>query len=238
MGEASTAPSVQLFGVLHVRTAAGMSTPPRMLGDTIKAVAVRGPLHVEQLIDLLWPDDATETGRHRVRNVLSRLRRVVGPVLTRVDEIIDLAPGVAVDAHRFEADARTLLSRSEWDERCAASAAETLLIYGEGLLPYDRYLDWVAGPRERLRGLHLGLLDALALHAEATDRMQEAVWHRERGIEADPYEEARYVELANLLVRLDRPGAARRVVARGVAAFAELGVAPTVLQPAPQRVSA
>jgi len=68
-------------------------------------VAHPEPLHVEQAVDLLWPDAPPEVGRPRLNTVVHRLRSALdldAGALRRVGDVLLLDPaGWDVDLLRF-----------------------------------------------------------------------------------------------------------------------------------------
>ena len=74
--------------------------PQRLVGVV---VANGGVATFDQLAEAMWPGDDVETSRARLRNVLLRLRRGVGDVVTRFGSGVRLAPGVSCDLVRVRA---------------------------------------------------------------------------------------------------------------------------------------
>jgi DNA-binding SARP family transcriptional activator len=135
-----------------------------------------------------------------------------------------LAPGVIVDAQRFEHEAGVALSAAVGDR---VGAARTALTRATGeLLPADHDTEWTTALRERLVRLHLALLDLVAADAIERGDLDDAARVLDIGIGVDPDEEDRYVRLARVLMRQGRTQAARRIAHRGLDACAELEVEP------------
>jgi DNA-binding SARP family transcriptional activator len=181
-----------------------------------------GPVHAEAAIEALWPGSDTATGRGRLRNLLNRLRTACGPLIERDEETLRLARGVEVDAAAFERAAVEALAAAEAERGGLARTA--LSRYTGDLLPADRYAPWAAEPRERLRQRYLELLDTLAADARERGDLDEAVRLLERGIAAEPLDEARHLAAAELLLRQGRRGAAGVLVDRAAAVRDELGL--------------
>jgi DNA-binding SARP family transcriptional activator/pimeloyl-ACP methyl ester carboxylesterase len=114
-------------------------------------------LHREQVIDALWPELAPEAGAANLHKAAHFARRVLGSpeaiVLRREQVALWPDATIEVDAQRFEGEGERAL-RSGDPDACAA-IAET---YGGALLPEDRYAEWAAEVRDRLRQLYLQLL--------------------------------------------------------------------------------
>jgi DNA-binding SARP family transcriptional activator/ATP/maltotriose-dependent transcriptional regulator MalT len=220
--------SLTLLGGLELRRGGQVLVPPPgRPAEAICVIATAGrAVHSEELMETLWPGVAPATGRNRLKNLLSRLRAAVGDVLVRDEEMVILGPGATSDAAMFEAEGRRALkARSLGDLLQAAGLARSAVDrYRGDLLPAYRYKAWAAEPRERLRLLYLELLDLLALRAQATGDVDEATRLVQRAIDAEPYDEERYVLLAGLLTSQGRVGSARAVLRRARAMLEEIGL--------------
>lgn len=227
-GETTT---VVTLGDFVVRTPGREGRPAGHVGRSIAFVVARGAsVHTDELIDALWPEVASEVGRGRLRNVLSRGRRSTGSVLVRDGECIRLADDVRVDAAAFEAcasEAFRLAGNDDRDDRDAVDAAhKALALYGGEFVPSNRYDDWTAATRERLERTRLGLVELLIAACERRGDIDEMLAYLEQAIQADPYDEARYVRAARSLMASGRTGPAMRMVERAEAVVAELGLVP------------
>jgi ATP/maltotriose-dependent transcriptional regulator MalT/DNA-binding SARP family transcriptional activator len=229
--ERGTRIQVRLLGGFEVRRAGRVvELPAGRPAKAVRAVAAAGGrMHAEELIELLWPQAPLDVGRNRLRNLLSRLRLAGGELLLREQEIVMLASGCDVDADWFAADARAALAARSGGEprRAEALARGALERYRGDLLPDDRYEGWAAGTRERLRMQFLELLDILASGAEQRAEIDEAARVLERALDAEPYDEQRYVRLARLLSSQGRAGSALATLRRARAALDELGLGPS-----------
>jgi DNA-binding SARP family transcriptional activator len=182
-----------------------------------------GTVHVEQLLDILWPDVDADTGRTRLRNVLARVRATAGPLLERLGDTVSFTPGTEIDAREFDADVERALRASDRAEAARWSEAAVSRYRGE-LLPFDRYAEWTIVPRERLRQRYLTALDIVINAAVDGGDIDKAIAHLERAIEADPHDESRYVAAARLHLRVGRRARAADLLTRAQAVAAELGV--------------
>ena len=212
---------VRLLGGFTVLHAGEPVTPPPGMGaQAVKFVAVAGGrATVDHLVEALWPEAEPGRGRTRLRNVLARLRQDV-ELLVRDGDEVALADGAVCDLTLFLDEAAQALGGTAG----SAVARRAVERYAGELLPGDRYQDWTAGPRERARAHYLRLLDRLA--AAETDVDQAVAWY-ERALDVDPYDEERYVAMAQLLVQQGRAGPAHRVVRRALAMVDRLGVPPS-----------
>ena len=173
----------------------------RAPGQVMKMAALRGPVPVDEVVDILWPDAGPGVGRRRLNNVLARLRRDCGDLVVRQEDALRLAPGTDLDVTVFaeRADAALAAARSGKPE-AGAMCRDAVVLYQGELLPADRYEDWTATLRVRLARLYLDLLDALAEDATTAGRPGEAVEWLERAIEAEPLDESRYRRAAAIMV--------------------------------------
>ena len=188
--------------------------PQGLPAQLLKLLAVAGgKMHAEEAAETLWPDAAQGRGRTRLRNVLSRLRDTVGPLVVRDGETIALDTGVTVDAIEFEGLARRALAHLGSPES-AALARQAVALYQGDLLPTDPYEGWVVTHREVLRRLLIRCLDVLAEAARAGGDLDEAVALLDRSLEIEPYDEERYVRAAALLRERGQHGAARAMLRR------------------------
>lgn len=104
---------------------------------------------------------------------------------------------------------------------------DAIRLYGGELLPSDRYADWATGQREALAQLRLQLLDLMLAHALDSGNVQEALSLLEDLIEADPYEERYYIQLATLHFDAGNSSRVRAAVSRCERMLTDLGVEPS-----------
>jgi len=223
--------SVTLLGRFELRRGARVLRPPPGLptGAICAVAALGGSVHADQLTEALWPGARPDAARNRLRNLLSRLRVFVGEVLVREEERVVITSGSLIDSALFEERARAAQrAHASADHLHAAALARTALdLYGGELLPSYRYEAWAAEPRERLRLLYLDLLDLLADRAQAMGEVDEAARMVQRGIDAEPYDEERFLRLAELLTSQGRVGSAWGVLRQGRVALGALGLLPS-----------
>jgi DNA-binding SARP family transcriptional activator len=220
--------SITVLGGFEIaRGGTQIGVPPGRPQKAVRAVAaLGGRVHADELVEILWPGVDSETGRNRFRNLLSRLRIAAGEVLARDQEIVTLVADADCDAFVFEAQAEAALGAQAAGDtpKAAGIARSALALYRGELLPEDRMEWWATGPRERLKNRFVELLDLLASDAEQRDEVDEAVRLLRRAIEAEPHDEARYVNLAQLLVSQGRTGSARGVLSKARDALDQIGV--------------
>ncbi len=218
---------IRLLGEFEIRRAGRLvEPPPGRPAKAVRAVAAAGGrMHAEELSELLWPRAPADLGRNRMRNLLSRLRSATGELLVRDGELVALPAGSEVDADSFAVDSGAALAARAGGEgqRAEVLARAALARYGGELLPEDRYEEWAARPRERLRSRYLELLELLAAAAEQGGEVDEAARLLERAIEVEPYDEPHYLRLASLRASQGRIGTALSILRRARMAQAELG---------------
>lgn len=192
------------------------------------AAAIGRPVHVEEAVEALWPEVAPDRGRRRLRNVLSRLHRVAGPILVREGQTLVFSQDVMVDCIRFDREARKVtaaLSAGVAGSSMLSQARNAAALYTGELLPEEAYEPWVMSARERLLRRRLDLLDSWAAAGITEGKALEAEGCLRAAIEADPTDEGRYVSLARLLAASGRPAAALGVLAKARRMALGLGVA-------------
>ncbi len=117
----------------------------------------------DMLLDQLWPNTPVAAAQQSLNQASSVLRRVLEPDMpakfpsrylsTEGERVqLRLPRGSSVDVFRFEAASL----RGEQD---------ALALYAGELFPADRFCDWAAAPRERLRGLFVHVSNS---HAQAS----------------------------------------------------------------------
>jgi DNA-binding SARP family transcriptional activator len=146
----------------------------------VLALAPGQRLHREQVIDVLWPDEAPADAAPKLHKAAHFARRAAGrhdAVVLRND-IVQLFPNaeLSVDALIFDELSRRAIAGQ--DPVAARTAIEH---YPGELLPDDRYEEWAAERRELLHLRHLNLLRLAGHWLEVS--------------ELDPSDECAHVEL-------------------------------------------
>ena len=204
--------------------AAGGRPIPLVQGQELrllKFVAVSGgQVHIEQAIETIWPEAGRVEGRGRLRTVLYRLRSSAGNVLGRSGELLLLDESLRVDVHEFLAEAHRAQALAGSEPAIAVSTARGAIArYRGDLLPEDRHEDWAEAPRQRARQVMVELLDLCAKDAADGGDLDGLRRNVERTIEFNPYDDARYVQVATTLLQQGRRGDALSVVNRARSAF-------------------
>lgn len=219
-------PRLEVLGGFVARVGQDAVTVPLGLpAMAVKLVVARGGrAHAEAVMEALWPEAGPSEGRKGIRNILSRLSRAGTPLLVRDGEAIRLSSGVWVDAFAFRSLADRVLTGAEPEAPVAARRA--LSLYQGSFLPDDCYLDWTEQPRSQLRRRQVALLDLLAADAQRRGSAMEAVHLLELALEADPLDDVRYLELAELLLAMGRRGRAAELVDRARKVLRDHGLLP------------
>jgi DNA-binding SARP family transcriptional activator len=219
---------IRLLGQFSVlRNGTPAPVPLGHAAQALKVVALFGQISVDELAELLWPGAEPGVGTRRLRNILWRIKSSSGDLLRRNDNFICLEEGVITDVAVFEQAAGRAFKEQLSPDSAHSLARDAIRLYGGELLPSDRYADWTTGPREALTQLRLQLLDLMLAHAFDSGNRQEALALLEDLIEADPYEERYYIELATLHLEAGNVSRMRASIARCERMLADLGVQPS-----------
>jgi DNA-binding SARP family transcriptional activator/Tfp pilus assembly protein PilF len=224
------------FRVLHdgvpVQTSAWGSKKPR---DLLKLLlAQRGrPLTREQIMDVLWPDQAPETCAGRLSVALSALRKVLSPPgrSAGVDSLVLTRNAVFVDVDLLEVDVERFLRLADQGQRelsrgqpgAWATLERAEVLYRGDFLAEDRYEDWAEPLRNQARESYGAVLRTLARRA-VDDSPDEAMRRFLRLLEFDEYDEEAHLGLVRTLVAVRRHGEARRRYDRYVTSMRDLGL--------------
>jgi tetratricopeptide (TPR) repeat protein len=201
--------AVRLFSRSRVSGVDGVeiALPPGMPSELVRLLAAEpAGRSVEQVAAIFFPDVPVSTARHRLRQVLARLRAAAEGLVVRDGDRLVLAPAW-VDTRAFLAI--TARVRAARGPRAVQLAYAGLALWTGPPLPEDRYADWAATVRGMLDHRYAGLLDVVIADAEQRGSHQEAVTalsaaleYAEQGYSAqDP---RRYDALAGHLLALGR----------------------------------
>ncbi len=170
--------------------------PQRLLGVV---AASGGSATLDQLTDAIWPDEGGDASRARLRNVLLRLRRGVGDVVTRTASGVRLVDDVVCDLLEFRRLAADALAAVRTDPDLAGQIAVDAVAIGDGpVFANFEYEEWAAAARRAVDQQLLGLLDLLSVQAEDAGDLALAQSFAERALRLDRYSDSRYVRLAEL----------------------------------------
>ena len=162
------------------------------------ALSAGKPVHRDQLLAALWPDDDARSGTRSLQVAVSALRQLFerqsGPgaasVLTRHGDGYMLSVGdggadVVVFAQAIEQGRTARLAGS--DDGTIAALGLALATYRGELLVEEGNAEWVLEPRDRYRMMAADAAQSLATALLAVGDQPGAVAACERGLEIDRY---------------------------------------------------
>lgn len=203
-----------------------VTIPSGLPRRTLKLVIAKGGrIHIEALMDRLWPESSTTEARKGVRNALARMHTASSGIIMRDEDHLHLAPRIWIDAFAFRSLADRALLADESDS-ATELARRALTLHRGPFLPDDERYEWTIEPRRQIRRRHVAMLELLSADAIRRGAEHEAIHLLELAIEADPTDDARYHELATLLLHLDRRGRAAELMDRARAMLREYGLRP------------
>ena len=172
--------------------------PQRLVGVI---VASGGSVSIDQASEALWGDDDVERSRTRLRNVLLRLRRVVGDVVVRTGNGLRLGPDVSCDLYDFRRQAEDALATARADPELAGELAARAR--RRSRRPGVRRLRVRRLGRGRPAAASISSGSACSTCCRCRPRTT-ATWPpaqalAERALRLDKYTDSRYVRLAELL---------------------------------------
>jgi predicted ATPase/DNA-binding SARP family transcriptional activator len=187
----------------------------------------------EVLIDLLWPEVESRSGRSNLSRELTSLRRQLEPpgmpaggVVVADRDSVQLNPAACVtDVKAFEA-ALQIAARARGGAERVARLTEAAELYRGELLP-GYFEDWILPERQRLAELYLRALEQLTASLEQTGDHHGAIQWARKAVAADPLREEAHHVLIRLLQAAGRPASALRQYQELERLLAqELGAAP------------
>jgi DNA-binding SARP family transcriptional activator len=198
------------------------------------ALAPRHRLAREEVTERLWPDVDPQAALNSLYYALHVARQALdgslcdtqgqSSLLQLVDGVLAFAPStsISVDVETFQMAASA--ARHSNDSFACAAALD---LYAGELLPEDRYQDWAARPREKLRAMQLQLLEELAHIHQTRGEYVAAVGALSRLVAEEPAHEEARVSLMRLHVAAgQRQQALREYAQLRTALHEELDVEP------------
>lgn len=220
---------VRLFGTPRVVRADGTTVqlPAGQKGELVRMLAVSDAgLSVEMVLATFFPEAPEASARHRLRQLLTKLRSTAGELIVRDGDRLRLVPAW-VDVREFLALV-TQVRRLRGVEAVRLAYAALALRSGP-LLPTDPYAPWTEAILERDEDDHLAVLDLIAADAAARGSHREALTALDAALERDPDDdERRRARLRHLTALQTRRAAGESEPPD--AAIAERRHAPTPVQ--------
>ena len=179
----------------------------------LAAVAMRAePLSRDRLTDLLWPDLAESAARNAFHVCLHRLKSRLGDdnVIVRTQDGYRLGSDVRVDLWEIDRALGTLRTDGALDARQVAGLRELYDRLRATRPPKFEEWEWFEQTERHLRELRCEVAQALAKHALAEHRTQDALALCHEMIAYDPCDEpAREIAIRAYLESGDRAAALR-----------------------------
>lgn len=149
-----------------------------------------------RIIGLLWPDRDEALARQSLRQVLSDLRRDLGPtassLITTTDDVIALGNDVETDLHHLDSEPST----TEHLENAVQSYHGE---FGHGLEQgVGEFDDWLVFERERYRNLAIQCFTKLIDRLTASQQLQKAHGYSLGLYTLDPFREESHRKLIEL----------------------------------------
>lgn len=201
--------------------------------DVVKALALApgARLQRDQLLDRLWPDKDPKAAAHSLHQALYAARRAITSAGGDGHAALQLAAGtlvlcpdsdVWIDTEFFARTAREALDTGDPDQ-----CQDALDLYQGGLLPDDRYVDWIQPHRDQLAQLHDDVVCELARHLEAAGNFAAAADLLRALIAKAPLDESTHRQLMRVYALAGNRSAAIEQFDRLAGALQEeLGVSP------------
>ena len=199
---------VRVFGTPVVVAADGaiIRLPPGMPGQVVRLLALHEHgLAVDVVLEAFFPEAPPALARQRLRQVLTRLRKVAGDMVVRDGDVLRLVP-VWVDVREFLTAGNRV--RGAKGARAVQLAYAALARHSGPLLPSDPYAVWADEAHAEVRYRHLALLDLVASDASTRGSHQEALTALEAALAEDPDAEERRAAVAEERLALRRRRAA------------------------------
>jgi uncharacterized membrane protein YgdD (TMEM256/DUF423 family)/DNA-binding SARP family transcriptional activator len=172
----------------------------------------------EHLIDLLWPEDDLESGRHKLSVALSSLRQQLEPqdvpdgfILQASRSTVRLNPeATQTDVEEFQTTlASALQDISSGKAECVERLAHAVDLYrGELLAGY--YEDWIPREQQRLADRLVVALRTLTAHYKQAGDPARAIEYARRVVSIDRLSDEAHAELMRLYTATGQRSAALR----------------------------
>jgi DNA-binding SARP family transcriptional activator len=192
-------------------------------------ICARGPVHREELIELLWPDLAPSAALAALHSSVYRLRKALRPCERDVaiggdGETYRLVLARASCCDAFDLIARAPGAIARHDRR----ELDALAAIGDGpLLPEWTYAEWARSLRIEVEETQREILEAIAHERAAAGDTSGAIGHYRRLLALEPEREGWHRELMRLYAAAgERALALRQYEALAQRLRTELGIEP------------
>ena len=218
--------AVKVLGPFGIRGADGeqISLTVRKAQGVLTFLAIERRATRDSLANLFWGDRGEERARHNVRQVLSTIRSICGPIIEESGDWLH------INSECCSVDATEFLQLAEKDDeaslnRCIEFYTGDLL---EGTLPKEPgFQDWLLSARRQLRQTACDAIDRFAQLLMAAGEHEQAIKALNRRLTMDPACEPAHQNLMKTLARSGRRSDALRQYGVCVDALQkELGVQP------------
>jgi predicted ATPase/DNA-binding SARP family transcriptional activator len=208
-----------LFGRLQVQGDRTTLThfSMRRGGALLACLVVRAPNPVprEELLALLWPEEAPETARNRLRVLLSGLRRSLEPPDAAPTGILAIERNaVRLVSSAFTSDYHDFLealsAARTADETEAIHLLEKAITLYQGELLAGFYDEWILTERTRLAEMRYQALRDLVRRLTQCGRLENAIEYARQAVAAEPLDEEAHCDLMRLYDTLGQPSAGLR----------------------------
>lgn len=206
---------IEMLGGLRIRS--GDTPPVELPRQQTGALLAYLGLHLnratgrEEITAFIWPDDGPDEARHKLRQSLYALRRLLGSSLSEENGFllttrttVRLNPdAVTTDATRFEETVHAATHSASLSDRIILFSEAVALYQGE-LLP-GFYQDEFLVERNRLEAVYRSALHALTLAHEGVGDLSSAIETARRAVAADPLMEEAHCDLMRLYAGSGQP---------------------------------
>lgn len=211
-GERKASRSIHVLGPFRVVVdGIEVDLPKGRPVELLKMLALRGgTVHVEAVIDTLWPDSDLTTGRRRIKNVINRARALLGAdALLRRGDLLFLDGSVSIDVADFRQQVSAAMTAPPGSPPFVRAAVAALDLARRQLLPGDLFADWIAEDRWQIESTAHRLVEDLT---GLNDDGPPTDWLVDVANDLGILDESLFVSLARRAVVNDSGASARRAL--------------------------
>jgi len=187
------------------------------------------PVHREQLIDALWPDETEGNLGNRLAVAVSAIRAVLDPDKEHPSDrfLSGDAETLRLGTEHMWIDVVEFLRLVELGSSGDYTALEQAVnLYRGDFLEEDRYEDWAQPLRESARAAYVAVLRKRT-DVEGERGVDAGIAAQLMILEVDPWDEAAHLAIVSALRSAGRHGEAQRAYHRYEARMRELGLTPS-----------